>query len=53
MPAEPRRPGAEGEPRTPLWKRLVWFGGLWLAGLAAIGVVAAILRAGVNLSGTG
>lgn len=47
------RRGSEGEISAPLWKRLAWFGGLWLAGLAVIGVVAAILRAGVTLSGTG
>lgn len=28
----------------PLWKRLAWFAGLWLAGLAAVGTVAWLLR---------
>jgi len=30
MPAEP----------GPLWKRLAWFAGIWLASIAALGVVA-------------
>lgn len=30
--------------RQPLWKRLLWFVGLWLSGLAAVGAVAAVLR---------
>ena len=28
----------------PLWKRLLWFVGLWLAGLACVGTVAWLLR---------
>lgn len=28
----------------PLWKRLLWFVGLWAAGVAVVGTVAYILR---------
>jgi hypothetical protein len=28
----------------PLWKRLAWFVGLWVAGVAAVGSVAFLLR---------
>lgn len=28
----------------PLWKRLAWFAALWLAGLAAVGTLAWLLR---------
>lgn len=28
----------------PLWKRLAWFVGLWVAGVAAVGAVAWVLR---------
>ena len=31
-------------PPGPLWKRLAWFVCLWLAGLAAVGTVAWVLR---------
>lgn len=31
-------------PRSPLWRRLLWFGGLWLAGVAAIGTIAYLIR---------
>lgn len=30
---------ADGQPRdpaTPLWRRLLWFAGLWLAGVAMV-----------------
>lgn len=33
-----------GTPPGPLWKRLAWFVGLWLAGLAAVGSLAWLLR---------
>ena len=38
-------PGAHGT-RTPgpLWKRLLWFAALWLAGLASVGALAWLLR---------
>jgi len=29
---------------SPLWKRLAWFVGLWVAGVATVGLVAFILR---------
>lgn len=32
-----------GSPQ-PLWKRLLWFVGLWAAGVAVVGTVAYILR---------
>jgi hypothetical protein len=28
----------------PLWRRLVWFVGLWAAGVAAVGSVAWLIR---------
>ena len=28
----------------PLWKRLAWFAGLWLAGVVTLTLIAAILR---------
>jgi hypothetical protein len=28
----------------PLWKRLAWFVGIWAASVAALGVVASLLR---------
>lgn len=31
-------------PPGPLWKRLLWFVGLWAAGVAVVGSVAYILR---------
>ena len=31
-------------PPGPLWKRLLWFVGLWAAGVAVVGTVAYILR---------
>jgi hypothetical protein len=33
---------AAGDP--PLWRRLAWFVSLWIAGVAAVGVVAGLLR---------
>jgi hypothetical protein len=28
----------------PLWQRLLWFAALWLAGVAAVGLVGLIIR---------
>lgn len=39
--------GREAETQ-PLWKRLAWFAGLWAASVAALGVVALILRSWLN-----
>jgi len=46
--------GTTGGPPTrgeaqPLWKRLVWFAGLWLASVAALGVVAFVIRAALRV----
>jgi hypothetical protein len=30
--------------RRPLWQRLVWFVGLWLAGVVVVGVAAFVIR---------
>ena len=32
------------EPRPPLWRRLAWFIGLYLAGVGAVGLVAYGIR---------
>jgi len=33
------------DPRPgPLWRRLAWMAGIWLASVALLGVVAAIIR---------
>lgn len=29
---------------SPLWKRLAWMAGIWLASVAALGFVAGVLR---------
>jgi len=33
-----------GDTDLPLWKRLCWFAALWVAGVLAVGTVAALLR---------
>ena len=30
--------------RPPLWQRLAWFAGLWLAGVAAVFALAFVIR---------
>lgn len=35
---------ATTEEAGPLWKRAAWFLGLWVAGVAALGTVAFVLR---------
>jgi hypothetical protein len=30
--------------QEPLWKRLAWFAGLWGASVAALGIVAYVIR---------
>ena len=42
---EPERPPEPGAPQAPLWKRLMWFAGLALAGTAVTAAVAYALRA--------
>ncbi|MBE5074112.1 DUF2474 domain-containing protein [Erythrobacteraceae bacterium E2-1 Yellow Sea] len=32
------------EPSDPLWKRLAWMAGLWVASVAVFGLLAQILR---------
>src|SRR5690606_32269725 len=46
VPGQGRRglPLMRGTPPGPLWRRLAWFVGLWLAGLAAVGSLAWLLR---------
>lgn len=36
------------EARAPLWRRLVWFVGLWAASVAALGLVAFVIRSWLN-----
>ena len=33
-----------GADRTPLWRRLAWMAGIWLASVVALGLVAGVLR---------
>jgi hypothetical protein len=32
------------EAAGPLWRRLLWFAGLWLAGVAAVAAVGFVIR---------
>lgn len=42
---EPVGPPGPDEPQGPLWRRLLWFAGLALGGLIAVGIVAYGLKA--------
>ncbi len=37
-------PENTGETNQPLWKRLMWFVALWIAGVASVAVVSYALR---------
>ena len=37
---------AQKEP--PVWRRIAWFAGLWIASVAALAVVAAVIRTALN-----
>lgn len=41
---EPVPPPQPGEDTGPLWKKLLWFAGLCLAGSASVAAVAYVLR---------
>ena len=42
---EPQPPPEPGAPRAPLWRRLLWFAGLAVAGSAVTAAAAYALRA--------
>jgi len=36
-------PGSERASEPPLWRKLAWFAGLWIAGVAVVGLVAFLI----------
>ncbi|SEA61074.1 DUF2474 domain-containing protein [Paraburkholderia sartisoli] len=39
------------EEALPVWKRLAWLGGIWLASVLALGLVVEIIRLGMSAAG--
>ena len=44
MPTIIEGPPEPGAPEPPLWSKLAWFVGLWVAGVASVAAVALLLR---------
>jgi hypothetical protein len=42
---DPRLSGAERAEATPLWRRLAWMAAIWAISVAALGVVAMVIKA--------
>ena len=46
-PEEAERARREGEAKSKLAKRLGWFVALWLGGVAALGLIATLIRSAI------